>query len=48
MEHAVVDTNGLPVRLALTAGEAHENRLAEKLLSRLKAGAMLAYGRAPR
>jgi transposase len=26
--HAVVDTNGLPVRLALTAGEAHDNRLA--------------------
>jgi transposase len=41
MEHAVVDTNGLPVRLALTAGEAHENRLAEKLLSRLKAEEML-------
>jgi transposase len=39
--HAVVDTNGLPVRLALTAGEAHDNRLAEKLLSRLKSGAML-------
>jgi hypothetical protein len=33
--HAVVDTNGLPVRLALTAGEAHDNRLADKLLSRL-------------
>ena len=26
--HAVVDTNGLPVRLGLTAGEAHDNRLA--------------------
>ena len=26
--YAVVDTNGLPVRLALTAGEAHDNRLA--------------------
>jgi hypothetical protein len=24
--HAVVDTNGLPVRLALTAGDAHDNR----------------------
>ena len=33
--HAVVDTNGLPVRLGLTAGEAHDNRLALKLLSRL-------------
>jgi transposase len=34
-------TNGLPVRLALTAGEVYDNRLAAKLLSRLKAGAML-------
>src|SRR5262249_52722834 len=39
--HAVVDTNGLPVRLALTAGEAHDNRVADKLLSRLKFGSML-------
>ena len=39
--HAVVDSSGLPVRLALTAGEAHDNRLAAKLLSRLKSGAML-------
>lgn len=39
--HAVVDANGLPVRLALTRGEAHDNRLAGKLLSRLKAGSML-------
>jgi len=39
--HAMVDTNGLPVRLALTAGEAHDNRLAFKLLSRLKSGTML-------
>ena len=39
--HAVVDTNGLPIRLALTAGEAHDNRLADKLLSRLKSGSML-------
>jgi transposase len=39
--HAVVDTNGLPVRLALTAGEAHDNRLASSLLSRLKSGSML-------
>jgi transposase len=39
--HALVDTNGLPVRLALTAGEAHDNRLAGKLLSRLKSGTML-------
>jgi transposase len=39
--HAVVDTNGLPVRVALTAGEAHDNRLAGRLLSRLKSGSML-------
>ena len=39
--HAVVDTNGLPVRLGLTAGEAHDNRLALSLLSRLKSGSML-------
>ena len=37
----MVDTNGLPVRLALTAGEAHDNRLAAKLLSRLKPGSTL-------
>ena len=39
--HVVVDTNGLPVRLALSAGEAHDNRLASRLLSRLKSGTML-------
>jgi len=39
--HAVVDSNGLPVRPALTAGEAHDNRLAGNLLSRLKPGTML-------
>jgi transposase len=39
--HAVVDINGLPVRLALTAGETHDNRLAGSLLSRLKSGSML-------
>lgn len=39
--HALVDTNGLPVRLALTPGEAHDTWLAGKLLSRLKPGSML-------
>jgi hypothetical protein len=39
--HALVDSNGLPVRLALSPGEAHDVRLTEKLLSRLKSGAML-------
>lgn len=39
--HAVVDGNGLPVRLALSPGEAHDVQLARKLLSRLKPGSML-------
>lgn len=39
--HAVVDTSGLPVRLALTTGEAHDNRLFLTLLSGLKSGAMV-------
>ena len=39
--HAVVDGNGLPVRLALSPGEAHDVPLAGKLLSRLKSGSML-------
>jgi hypothetical protein len=34
--HAVVDTNGLPVRLALTSGEAHDNRLCSVLLNGLR------------
>jgi hypothetical protein len=32
---AVVDTKGLPVHLALTPGEAHDNRLCSVLLSAL-------------
>src|ERR1700722_230487 len=39
--HAVVDSNGLPVRLAGSPGEAHDVRLAGKLLSRLQSGSML-------
>ena len=39
--HALVDANGLSVRLALTPREAHDNRLAGKLLSRMKPGSML-------
>jgi len=34
--HAVVDRNGLPVRLALSPGKAHDVRLAGRLLSRLR------------
>ena len=37
----IVDSNGLPVRLALSPGEAHDNRLAGKLLFRLKSESML-------
>src|SRR5262249_26869812 len=33
--HALVDVNGLSIRLAVTPGQAHDNRLAGKLLSRL-------------
>lgn len=32
--HAIVDTNGLPVQIAVTAGQTHDNRLAGRLLSR--------------
>jgi hypothetical protein len=31
----------MPVRLELTTGEAHDNRLVNELLSDLKSGAML-------
>ena len=39
--HAVVDTNGLPFHLALTPGEAHDNRLCSALLSALLPQTML-------
>ena len=39
--HAVVDTNGLPVHLGLTSGEAHDNRLCSVLLSELSPRTML-------
>ena len=39
--HALVDADGLLVRLALTPGETHDNRFAGKLVSRLKFGSML-------
>jgi transposase len=39
--HAVVDANGLPVHLALTPGEAHDNRLCSVLLSALLPQTML-------
>ena len=39
--HAVVDTNGLPVHLALTPGEAHDKRLCSVLLGALHPKSML-------
>jgi transposase len=39
--HAVVDTNGLPVHLGLTSGEAHDNHLCSILLSGLNPRTML-------
>src|SRR5499427_4156570 len=39
--HAVVDSNGLPIRLALTPGETHDNRLCSALLSALLPQTML-------
>ncbi len=39
--HAVVDGKGLPVRLGLTSGEAHDNRLCATLLSGLRPEALL-------
>ncbi|MGB2931947.1 MAG: IS5 family transposase [Methyloceanibacter sp.] len=39
--HAVVDANGLPVRLGLTPGEAHDNRLCSMLLAGLQPQTML-------
>jgi hypothetical protein len=38
---AVMDTNGLPVHLALTPSEAHDNRLRPVLLSALLPQTML-------
>lgn len=39
--HAVVDGNGLPVQLALTSGETHDNQLCFALLSKLKPATLL-------
>ncbi len=39
--HAVVDADGLPIRLGLTPGEAHDNRLCSVLLGELRPRTML-------
>ncbi len=44
--HAVVDARGLPIRLALSPGQAHDASLIEELLEGLPDGAMLLGDRA--
>jgi transposase len=39
--HAVVDADGLPLRLAITTGEAHDNRLCSILLKGMRPRTML-------
>lgn len=39
--HAVVDANGLPIKLKLTPGQAHDGKSAEDMLDTLKAGQTL-------
>jgi Transposase DDE domain len=39
--HACVDNNGMSVRIELTTGEAHDNRLVTELSADPKSGAML-------
>jgi transposase len=43
--HAVADANGLPVRLGLTPGEAHDNRLCSVLLAGLRPQTIVLAGR---
>jgi transposase len=44
--HALVDANGLPVTLKLTAGQAHDGRSAADMLDSLAAGQILIADRA--
>jgi transposase len=44
--HAVVDANGLPITLKLTAGQAHDGRSAADMLDSVVAGQMLIADRA--
>jgi transposase len=39
--HAVVDADGRPIRLMLTAGQAHDGRMAEPLLQTISNGTIL-------
>lgn len=44
--HAIVDAQGLPIRLALSPGQAHDASLIDELLEGLPRGAMLLGDRA--
>ena len=44
--HAVVDADGLPIRLQLTAGQTHDGKMAEPMLQDIKKGAILLADRA--
>jgi len=44
--HALVDVNGMPVKLKLTAGQAHDGRSAEDMLGDLGEGQILLADRA--
>ena len=44
--HAVVDAQGLPIRLVLTPGQAHDNRAVPDLLKPLPENAMVLGDRA--
>lgn len=44
--HALVDANGLPIRLKLTEGQAHDGRSAAELVATLEAGQILLADRA--
>ena len=44
--HAIVDAQGLPIRLALSPGQAHDASLIDQLLEGLAPGAMLLGDRA--
>ena len=44
--HALVDANGLPIALKLTAGQAHDGRSATDMLGRLGEGDVLLADRA--
>jgi transposase len=44
--HALVDANGLPIRLKITEGQAHDGRSADDMLATVHAGCVLLADRA--